>query len=165
MAILLTLLFQMMYIFSYLHVICMIWAVTNKKAQPYSKHLYLRWRAGASCLFTAFHVWHLSSLLFWIYSIFTGSEQSPFLNLQHIYRVWAVSFFEFTAYLQCLSSLAPVLNLQHFCRVLFWIYRIFTGSYQASSLFKFTAYSQGPFLNWQDIYRVPFWINRMFTGF
>ena len=55
--------------------------------------------------FTAYLQDLLNSLPFWIYSIFTGSEQqSPLVNLQDIYRVCpAVSLSEFTEYLQDLQ--------------------------------------------------------------
>lgn len=39
-------------------------------------------------------------LLFLIYIISTGTWQSPFSNLQHIYSILRVSFFRFTCYLQ-----------------------------------------------------------------
>ena len=60
----------------------------------------------------------LDNLPFSIYMIFTGSGQTPFLNLQILtgsrespsfnlqdfYRIWAVSLFVFTIYLQDLGS-------------------------------------------------------------
>ena len=69
-------------------------------------------------------------LLFSTYIIVTGSWQSPFFNLQVIYRILTVSLFQFTCYLQDLESLP------------FSIYMLFTGSWQS------------PFFNFYVIYRI-----------
>ena len=95
-----------------------------------------------------------------IYNIFTGSNQTPFIGLQHLqgqiglplfdrdlqgfYRVEPVSFLLFTRFLQGQNSL-PLS-----------IYKNFTGS------------NQSPFFDLQGFYRVKtslaFSIYKVFTG-
>ena len=48
------------------------------------------------------------SFPFWIYNVVTGSNQSPFFDLQCYYRVKSVTVFRFTGFLQGEISL-PVL--------------------------------------------------------
>ena len=60
------------------------------------------------------------SLPFLIYNIFTGSNQSPFIDLQYFYRVKSASLYRFTMFLQGQISL-PLS-----------IYNIFTGSNHSS---------------------------------
>ena len=100
---------------------------------------------------------NLGSPPFSIYMFFTGSRQSPFLDLHVIYRILTVSPFQFACYLQDLDS-PP-----------FSIYKLFTGSCQSPfffylnviyrtltvPLFRFTCYLQ-------DLASLPFPIY-MFT--
>ena len=80
-----------------------------------------------------------------IYKVFTGSNQFPLFFLQGFYRVKTVSLYRFTRILQVQTSLP------------FLIYNVFTGSNQSLffrftrflrvksvSLFRFPRFLQGP---------------------
>ena len=96
-------------------------------------------------------------LSFSIYNVFTGSNRSPFFDLQCYYRVKSVSLFRFTMLLQGQMSLP------------FLIYKVITGSnwslffdlhgfyrVKSVSLFRFSVFLQGEI-------SLPFSIFSVFT--
>ena len=91
--------------------------------------------------------------------MFTGSNQSPFIDLQFLYLDKSVSLYRFTIFLQGQIGI-PLFDLQGFYRVKPVSFLLFTRFLQGQnslplSIYKnFTGSNQSPFLDLQCFYRV-----------
>ena len=112
------------------------------------------------------------SLPFSIYNVITGSNQSPWFDLQGFYRVKSVSLFRFTRFLQGQRQ-SPFFDLQCYYKVKsvtrFRFTRFLQGQISlSSSIYKvFTGSNQSPFFDFRNFYNVewfhPFSIYTVFT--
>ena len=81
------------------------------------------------------------------HKVFTGSNQSPWFDVQGFYRVKSVSPFRFTLLLDLLQGQVSLPGS---------MYKVFTGSNHLSfSIYKvFTGSNQSPFFDLQSYYKV-----------
>ena len=98
------------------------------------------------------------SLPFSIYIVITGSNQSPWFDVQGFYRVKSVSPFRFTLLLDLLQGQISLPGS---------MYKVFTGSNHLSfSIHKvFTGSNQSPFFDLQSYYKVKSVTRFRFTRF
>ena len=113
-----------------------------------------------STIFPCFHIkFRVKSVSFSFQLVFTGSNQSPFIDLQCLCLDKSVSLYRFTIFLQGQIGI-PLFDLQGFYRVKPVSFLLFTRFLQGQnslplSIYKnFTGSNQSPFFDLQCFYRV-----------